>query len=367
MATITKKHLYEKIADELREKIGDHYYAGDFVESERVLAKHFSVNQRTVSQAMDILSSEGRIVRARGKGTVVSDPLATGGFVIYLSAPLLTAEGSSFYRITCSELSKILHEFNPRWQTRMYLKPSEPQRPNPIVTPFVDGMHDMRIRGVFSFHRVKNLPSELKDSTMPIVGIDHVADGHGVFYDETALFHEALKHFREVGCRKVGLIWMCREDREKEGIFPDQTFCEEARANGIETRQQWMPACKNRIVEQEGYDLFRKLWEQKDRPDGILVADDVLCRGVLTAIQHANVNIPKELSLISQANKGSPLTYHKKVTTVELDTAEIAREALDMMVALVRGEELDKKIVLVRPKLCVGDTVCKIDRRMSNV
>ena len=366
MATAEKKYRYQIIADKLRKEIDSHRCAGEFLETTAFLSKRFCVNPRTVDKAMDILCSEGRISRAAGRGTVVSDPLATGGFVMYLDTSLLAPGASLFYRMTCQALSNMLHEFNPRWHTRMYLWPTNPKASIGVENSLASDVYDKRTRGIFSFISTDTLPEELSNSTIPVVWLSCWAGEHRVYPDHSVVFREALKHFRDAGCRKVGLIWSNSEQRAQAGILEDEMFCEEARANGIETRKEWMPASQNEESEQEGYNLFRTLWEQNDRPDGLLVLDDFLCRGVLAAIRDFGVDVPNDLSLVSLGNRGSPIPYKKTITTVEVDHVETARALLNMMVALVRGEKLDKDIVLVPPKLRVGDTVRKQSVQSSN-
>lgn len=65
--------LYMQIYQELKQKIKDEVYKyGDNIPTEFELQEIYNVSRITVRQAIQVLEQEGLVVRARGKGTVVS-------------------------------------------------------------------------------------------------------------------------------------------------------------------------------------------------------------------------------------------------------------------------------------------------------
>lgn len=89
--------VYLQLADHFRDKInqGDFGF-GDSIPSEREIAEQYGVNRMTVRKALDLLVSDGLLVRIQGKGTfvhtakVVSDMRTIQGF-----SEFLTKEGFS--------------------------------------------------------------------------------------------------------------------------------------------------------------------------------------------------------------------------------------------------------------------------------
>lgn len=61
---------YLEVADALRNTLGD-YVSGDYLPSELQLAQRFAVNRHTLRRAVDVLISEGRVLRHQGRGTCV--------------------------------------------------------------------------------------------------------------------------------------------------------------------------------------------------------------------------------------------------------------------------------------------------------
>lgn len=66
--------LYEQLADRLRDGLLAQHAAGRQLPTEEALMKAYLVSRVTVRRAMDILVSEGALVRRQGKGTFVARP-----------------------------------------------------------------------------------------------------------------------------------------------------------------------------------------------------------------------------------------------------------------------------------------------------
>lgn len=69
-----KNSVYRKISEDIADKIKKgEYAAGAMLEPERKLMEAYGVERTTVRRALDILASEGLIVKKAGLGTFVSD------------------------------------------------------------------------------------------------------------------------------------------------------------------------------------------------------------------------------------------------------------------------------------------------------
>jgi DNA-binding LacI/PurR family transcriptional regulator len=108
--------------------------------------------------------------------------------------------------------------------------------------------------------------------------------------------------------------------------------------------------------ERHGYELFMRMWGKGKHPDGIMVADDILCHGVLRAIQERQVALPRDLRLVTQANRGSDFPYHRPMSRVEFDLDAWADKALRMLETLTRGQPLANTVELMQAKLEKGET-----------
>src|SRR3546814_7096206 len=59
---------YMALASVLRNELGT-YKSGDYLPSEAQLAQRFGVNRHTLRRAVDVLISEGSVLRQKGRGT----------------------------------------------------------------------------------------------------------------------------------------------------------------------------------------------------------------------------------------------------------------------------------------------------------
>lgn len=70
----SNKPVYQQLADSVRAKVASGEYAsGTRIPSERTMAETYGINRLTVRKALDVLISEGLLVRVQGSGTYVTE------------------------------------------------------------------------------------------------------------------------------------------------------------------------------------------------------------------------------------------------------------------------------------------------------
>jgi DNA-binding LacI/PurR family transcriptional regulator len=210
-----------------------------------------------------------------------------------------------------------------------------------------------RLRGVFSFHSLYELGPKIERAGVPLVYVGNPHGKHSVALDtQDGFVREALQHLRGVGCRSVGLIGHSLPANSRIG----EVFAREAAACGLKCDRGWIEQVRMQPTERIGYESFMRLWANSRRPEGVLVQDDVMCNGVLRATLQLDVDLPRDLRLITLANRDMELAYHLPVTRMEMDPDELARRAVEMMMALaVEGRAVEPR-VLLRGRLIKGET-----------
>jgi DNA-binding LacI/PurR family transcriptional regulator len=346
---------YREIAADLRSRIAKQHRPGDMLASERDLAARYAVNQRTVRQALDVLTQGGLVARHHGRGTVVVDRHATGEFAVVIWPHFLRADASPYFGLACTAITDALQAHNPHWAVKLHMG----QAPavgvaQPSTLDLLEPDVLKRLRGVFSFHRLDGMETGLEAAQVPMVFLCESDRYCSAQFDYRSFYKLALAHLREAGCRRVGALHL--------GNSPqfEPAFAAGLRANRLKTRTGWNVSFdEKRAVsdpEQDGYESFMRLWDQPERPDGLLVTDDIFCRGVLRAILHLGIELPDTLRLVSYANRGAALPYHQPVTRVEFDAGEQARVAVEMMMAVMSGRRPPSRGVYLPGKLVKGAT-----------
>ena len=351
-----KNHRYEVVTSQLRESI-DSLEVGEMLPSARKLANQFSVSYLTMDKAINILVEEGHLKRYHGRGTVVSNRLNTGEFAIVVRPQLLTAEGSSYFRLASNLLIDRIQKKYPKLQVRLHVgKITSTGEEFPGTLDLLDSRVLPNLRGVFSFHRLFEFSDKLEDSGIPIMfmGGSRKYGKNQVYFDYTTILSLGIKHLAESGCRSIGLV-------SPTGLTRD-SFVELAKDNGLEYKDEWIIACtepRAQIYESEGYDGFMRLWNHTDKhPDGIVVDDEVLCKGVLRAILKLNIKLPDDLLLVSQASTSIDFPYHLTPTKVEFDISDHVDKAVKIMGRLLKGDVLSESdsVVILPGKLVKGQT-----------
>ena len=74
-------------------------------------------------------------------------------------------------------------------------------------------------------------------------------------------------------------------------------------------------------------------------PDGLVITDDRMTRGVLTALKNLKIEVGRDLRIATHANKNSPvLPATAALTLLEIDPAEIVETTFALLEALMNGQ-----------------------------
>ncbi|MDD5705572.1 MAG: substrate-binding domain-containing protein [Kiritimatiellae bacterium] len=361
-------HSHQKIASEIQSWIGGDLRVGDLLPSERVLAARFSVQRATIRRAFDVMARQGHIRRQPNRGAVVVDRHATGEFAIVIDPSLLRPNASPFYPLAATAIGEALGARNSRWGAKVHIGRACQSIDEHVASlDLLEPDVLKRLRGVFTFHPLDRLEAPLKAARIPVVNMwsvvcsespEYAVEGNTVVFDYLSFYDQAFAHLKASGCRTVGVLaffYGPHFDREMAAL----TKC--ADAHGLRIRPDWLRTRvewdeKREAREPMVYEAFYRLGKSTSCPDGLLVTDDVACRGVLRASLRLGVEFPEHLRLVTHANHGAPFAYHKEVTRVEFDPAAQARAAVELMLRLLRDPDATEPVVYVPVTLIKGET-----------
>jgi DNA-binding LacI/PurR family transcriptional regulator len=117
-----------------------------------------------------------------------------------------------------------------------------------------------------------------------------------------------------------------------------------AAALGLELREEWVktPPLTAYIGEREaerfGYASIRTLWQERERPAGLLVFTDVAARGVLMGLLELRVNVPRELRLVLHRNAEVGLLCPFPAAYVDVQINAVAGAMIDLVARQYRGD-----------------------------
>ena len=176
-----------------------------------------------------------------------------------------------------------------------------------------------------NFDQVMNECPDWRNYKVPYVTISTCGDSDfKIVFDAPHLFRTAFQYFEERGRNNVAIICSTPElPMVREIISSFQ---------GLHSRPEWLiPLSVGPKPEHKGFELMSRLWQGKNHPDALFVADDIATKGVVQAAISMGVKIPKELLILHGANSNTDVFYPIEMPKIEYDLDEIAKKAFELL------------------------------------
>lgn len=330
------------------------------------LKDRLNVGQLTIQRAYDILEDQGYISRKVGKGVYVADRTQTGEFAIAILPELLSSSASPYYSLACNALIEATGKRRPDLAVKMHFGTLSSDNDFIIPPDLLSPETSAKLRGIFSFHPLFEAGERLVNQGVPVItlGSEELCPAeHRVSFDREKCAEQYMSAMLAAGCRSVGILGSVVFDGGNEHQV-GKSLTEAAQAFGLRIKPEWLPVtkCHSAMTDKVGYEQFMQLWNQDEKPDGLIVLDDVICKGVLLGCLQLGVDLPRDVQLISRANRLVDLPYYKSVTRLEFDALEQAQHAVNIAIDLLRGSDQVPLKTVVPGRLVPGDTTLRLQQ-----
>ncbi|MCZ7645642.1 MAG: substrate-binding domain-containing protein [Planctomycetota bacterium] len=351
--SLNREPLHQQIARELRNEVRACLKPGERLESEARLARRFEASIVTVREALLLLVQEGRLVRRQGSGTYVAErpPEAAPRKVAILAEPdLSSAHVSFFFPAAASALQRLLESAGYAAEVfsgRLLGELGD----DGLARRFEAQAEAGELAGVAA---VAALPREawvrvLARHGLPLVG---PASRHeyGVRHDEEAFLAGAVEYLVARGRRRIAAIgWY---GREGDPAASEACLARLRARFGVELPAAWIPPSASHEMVGAHWNAFHSAWRARDeRPDGLVIADDLMAREVLPAVLTLGLRVPEDLLVLCHANRGSGLRFPVPVVELRYDPDEYGRAMGEMLLQRIRGEAVEPKHRLLSHEL----------------
>ncbi|MDN3686365.1 LacI family DNA-binding transcriptional regulator [Cyclobacterium jeungdonense] len=103
---------------------------------------------------------------------------------------------------------------------------------------------------------------------------------------------------------------------------------------------------------------FRNLWNEKEKPDGIICFADILAIGVLHAAQQLGIRVPKQVSIAGFGNDETGRYLRPALTTMSQPSFEMGKMAANILLKEIdfQGEPHLRRMEVIRPTLLVRES-----------
>ncbi|MET1053427.1 MAG: LacI family DNA-binding transcriptional regulator [Mycetocola sp.] len=189
------------------------------------------------------------------------------------------------------------------------------------------------------------------DSDVPIVTFEQGAapSATSVSIDEVRGARAAVRHLLDLGHETVWHIsgppgWMASDARQSG-------WASELSENGHRTPP---PVTTTDWSAKAGYEAALRL---ADNPEvtAVFAANDPFALGAIKAFDERGIDVPGRVSIVGFDNVPEARYYKPSLTTVVLDFEEIGYRAVDQILTMMRGDEVEL-IPLIEPQLIVRDS-----------
>jgi LacI family transcriptional regulator len=181
------------------------------------------------------------------------------------------------------------------------------------------------------YHRVVTVPRELKGT--PLVLLDCVSDDPqyaSVVPDEYSTGYDAVKELLRHGHRRIGFITNVEDVPATSGRL--QGFRDALSSAGVELDDDLVASDVSETP--GGYRAALQLLSRPDRPTAIFAYNDRMAMGLYRAARELELDIPKDLSVISVDNQEIIAEgLYPGLTTMALPHYEMGAWAVEHLVA----------------------------------
>ncbi len=320
------------------------------------VAENFGVAKATANRAMQVLASDGLLVRRPKAGTYVGDaakPLESDTSIdvvhLVIEKDYFEAERSHIERrmsgvIDGLDGGSLQYTFVPRNSAAVFLQRFiESTRNSGLRHGFLVGLKDHQLQTILL---ESGLPCVLLGSVFP--GTSHVAS---IDLDQAEIGRLTIGHACQQGARRIVLLM-----RSSRG-YGDDLLCDAAMQEAI--RQGMDPG--GLVVRSVPSDeslrqaVIRQLLESEDRPDTIICRSHATMKLVIECAQALNLSIPDDLMLVlaDPVDEGSEYSSFPHIRPSR-DDAEEGRLFAEILLNQVGRSEEQHSVHVIPVQLVAG-------------
>ncbi len=341
----------DTLAAKLRRELdAKRFRPGDFVITERALARREGIDRNIVHKAVNALVREGRLERRAGKGVYVPGAVgrwrqaaSTSRLVHVLVADLAgnmcveIARGIKQAGLSAGVRIQV-HDAHGSLESDLQVLRKLPE--TAVHGAIIDSVHHPRFAEVLYELHAARYPFVLVDETLRDLQVPSVvADNYrGGYLAGRALMDRGHRRIAFTGflgadtvrARLEGL----RDAMAEAGVALDRSLVVPVRLEPVEILE--LPADQATEIER----AVRQILERPDRPTAIFFSTDLFMPQAYRAIRGLGLRIPEDVSVVGF--DGDPLgrLLSPTLATVRQPAREMGKVAMEMLLALMEGDAM---------------------------
>lgn len=351
--------IYRQISDFLRLKILDGTIArGSRLPPTSELSRVWGVPVATIQVAMTTLVKEGLLERRPKKGTYVNErkkKLETLAIVEWMD------ESAARFRSSVNGKLKILAEQRGMKWVNFREADFFPVDGADSATRRWNSADQLGFDALVGVAIAPERLARLVSLPVPTAFQGTTQAAGCVDMDHSQFVSLALDRLALQGVKSVGVLTHlfppspCEQAKIPQSVFLRE-FEKRAGQAGMQVHPEWnlnaaaVFGSKSRDLsatemEELGYQLFGKLWDQSRRPEALVAWPSTLARGVVTAILERRVEIPRDLRVVLSRTAETPFICPFEADILQSSTTAIAEALIDSVLRQYEGEPVDFRLL----------------------
>lgn len=288
------------ISQKIRELYHRRLPIGERLPAERLLAQKFEVSLPTLREALALLAQEGWIKRKQGSGNYITRPeQASRHIAILMEMDFAAKSLSSSTVATALRLKRRLEEQGRPFKLYFGDRTPHDMEHRMLCREF---LHDVEQNNIGAVVALAALAAEdwmkpLAQQGAPIIGPNSFFDIHLTINRERWIA-QAVAYLKSHGKRRIGLVYWNGNRPLNPGILSYGAIFEAAlKKEGLVFDADLVRSDLHPSLDGSGWEAFREIWlrDAAQRPDGMIVTDEILFESGLRAIADQQLHLPDDL------------------------------------------------------------------------
>ncbi len=351
---------YNQIEEELKALIlEEKIKPGEKMPSENVLSKQYGVSRQTVRKAISDLVNEGFVYAVQGSGTYCSDASRfkkdskdIAVVMTYLSDYIFPKVISGIDSVLSENGYSIVLKNTNNSRTREIKCLEE------LIEKNIDGIIiEPSKSNVFCKH--KYLYDKLDKYGIPYIFIQGaysvMEDKPHVIMDDEKGAYLLTGYLISQGHKNI--IGVFKSD-DTQGQNRHKGYAKALAKAGLTYDPEnviWFYT-EDRAV--HPYTNLQKMIKSGKKVDAIVAYNDQIAFHLIKAIRELGLKVPQDISITGYDNSQPAANTDITLTTIVHPQQELGKIAAQMLLKMIRGEEVEKRIV-VEPELVIGNSCIK--------
>lgn len=333
------------------------------------LCETLDVSPRTLNFTLRDLEVQGVVERRNGVGIFVADGVdsrVSSRVALACDAyQIIRSNHSPFWDLLIEQAGRRVADRNEAFEMHLVGNPLGGDAPLPA--PLTEAVRTGQIRAVIGIGLSDSAAHWLEEHDVPVVSF--AGAGRAMVFPDSACFvRQGVAELIARGCRRIGL-WRPVPDRTP--LSPHmlqaalENFLNPAREEIERLGAQFHPELVQANLDllrsggqmpatgqEQGYTIALEVLQSDDRPHGILIADDIMATGAMSALRRLGLEPGRDIEVVTFANAGSPVLvgYEEQIAPFIFDPMDFARTLFHLLDSMLEGSELNRKIYRVPPR-----------------